>query len=49
LFEDYSNKLSALLGAFSTERFRVNAGERELYRDFDGQWKRWDRTSLSWV
>ncbi|WP_106087961.1 alkaline phosphatase D family protein [Enhygromyxa salina] len=49
LFTDYSDNLNALLGAFATERFRVNAGERELYRDFGGEWKRWDRTSLSWV
>lgn len=49
LFTDYSANLNALLGAFSTERFRVNAGERELYRDLDGEWKRWDRDSQSWV
>jgi alkaline phosphatase D len=31
------------------ERFRVYAGERELYRDFDGEWRRWDRDSMTWV
>jgi alkaline phosphatase D len=49
LFTDYSGDLGALLAAFVTERFRVNAGERELYRDFDGEWRRWDRESVSWV
>lgn len=49
LLSDYANNMSALLGAFTTERFRVNAGERELYRDFSGAWKRWDRAMMTWV
>ncbi|KIG13844.1 Phosphodiesterase/alkaline phosphatase D [Enhygromyxa salina] len=49
LFKDYAGNLSALLGAFAMERFRVNAGERELYRDFSGDWRRWDRDTQAWV
>ncbi|HVI01249.1 MAG TPA: alkaline phosphatase D family protein [Enhygromyxa sp.] len=49
LLSDYGADIGALLGAFTTERFRVNAGERELYRDFSGEWRRWDRESMTWV
>jgi alkaline phosphatase D len=49
LLSDYANNLSALLGGFTTERFRVNAGERELYREISGTWRRWDRTTMMWV
>lgn len=49
LLSDYSDRVSELLGQFTTERFRVNAGERELYRELDGQWRRWDRETMAWV
>ncbi|MFO7561364.1 MAG: alkaline phosphatase D family protein [Enhygromyxa sp.] len=49
LLSDYGDDLSGLLGAFTSERFRVNAGERELYREIDGEWKRWDRETMMWV
>lgn len=34
---------------FATERFRVVSGQRELYRDFEGTWRRWDAESYAWV
>ena len=49
LLSDYGDDIPGLLGAFTTERFRVNAGERELYRDFSGEWRRWDRDTMTWV
>jgi alkaline phosphatase D len=49
LLTDYGERLPELLAAFETERFRVNAGERELYRDFGGEWRRWDRATMTWV
>ncbi|PRQ02205.1 Phospholipase D precursor [Enhygromyxa salina] len=49
LLTDQSGNLSSLLGAFSVERFRVNAGERELYRDFDGEWRIWNRDTMVWT
>ncbi|MCH9683761.1 MAG: alkaline phosphatase D family protein [Deltaproteobacteria bacterium] len=38
-----------LTGEFITERFRVLPGSRDLYRDFDGTWRRWDATTRTWV
>jgi alkaline phosphatase D len=49
LLTDYSDNVGALQSAAFSERFRVNVGERELYRDFDGAWKRWDRDTMTWV
>lgn len=49
LLDDYGDRISELVGAFTIERFRVNAGERELYRDFDGEWRRWDRDTMTWI
>jgi alkaline phosphatase D len=49
LLTDYADNVGALTSAMTMERFRVNAGERELYRDFDGEWRRWDRTTMMWV
>lgn len=49
LLTDASGDLSGLMGDVTLERFRVNAGERELYRDFDGQWRRWDRAAMTWM
>jgi alkaline phosphatase D len=46
---DYGRDQAALAGRFVATRFRVNAGERELYRDFDGVWKRWDTATITWV
>lgn len=49
LLTDQSGDLSGLESTLTTERFRVNAGERELYRDFNGEWRRWDRATMTWV
>jgi len=49
LMTDSSNDVGSLAGMVTMERFRVNAGERELYRDFDGEWRRWDPTTMAWV
>lgn len=34
---------------FTTERFKVDVGSRDLFRDFDGVWRRWDPETYSWV
>jgi alkaline phosphatase D len=39
----------ALASMFSTERFKVDAGSRALWRDFDGVWRQWDPGSNAWV
>jgi alkaline phosphatase D len=31
------------------ETFKVNAGERELYRSMEGTFKKWDMTQVKWV
>jgi alkaline phosphatase D len=49
LLTDYSDDLATLTSQVTMQRFRVNAGERELYRDFDGEWRRWDRATMMWV
>jgi alkaline phosphatase D len=49
LLTNYADNVGALANAVTLERFRVNAGERELYRDFDGQWRRWDRATMTWM
>ncbi len=49
LMTDSSGNVGALAGMVTMERFRVNAGERELYRDIDGEWRRWDPTTMAWV
>ena len=49
LLTDYADQLDVVEAAIGSERFRVNAGERELYRDFDGEWRRWDRATMTWV
>jgi alkaline phosphatase D len=49
LLTDYTDNVAALTSELTMERFRVNAGERELYRDFDGEWRRWDRATMRWV
>jgi alkaline phosphatase D len=41
--------LDAIRGAQIIERFRVPAGERELEREIDGAWARWDPVSYRWV
>ncbi len=38
-----------LSGEYAIERFRVLPGARDLYRDFDGVWQRWDAATQSWV
>jgi alkaline phosphatase D len=48
------DQVSTNLGAdldshFSSVRFKVNAGSRDLYRDFDGTWKKWSTDQMDWV
>ena len=39
----------ALAELFTTERFKVDAGSRTLWRDFDGVWRSWDPATNAWV
>ena len=38
-----------VMSAFEMTRFEVRAGSPELYREFDGTWRRWDDTAIDWV
>ena len=38
-----------LTAKFTTEKFRVEAGQREIYRDDNGTWKRWDPATNRYV
>ena len=37
-----------LASHFSVERFRVLPGSRDLYREIEGNWARWDPTTQQW-
>lgn len=39
----------ALSQNFTVERFRVLPGARDLYREIEGEWQRWDAPTRSWV
>ena len=39
----------ALAAKFTSERFKVEAGSRELYKEIAGAWKRWDYDTFSYV
>src|SRR5690606_30709559 len=49
LLTDQGDDVAGLQAAVEVERFRVNAGERALYRDFDGEWRRWDHETMTWT
>lgn len=49
LLTNQGDDVAGLQAAVEVERFRVNAGERALYRDFDGEWRRWDHETMTWV
>jgi alkaline phosphatase D len=49
LLTNYSDDVAGLEAEVTLERFRVNAGERELYREIEGEWRRWDRDTMTWV
>jgi alkaline phosphatase D len=36
-------------GLFRITRFKVDAGAPELFRDFNGEWRRWDPAMRDWV
>ncbi len=46
---DYSQLITNLEAALSQERFKSIAGENNLYKDFDGTWKKWDAMTRAWV
>ncbi|MCY1012691.1 alkaline phosphatase D family protein [Nannocystis pusilla] len=46
---DYEGMDDALAGKFKREKFQVKAGQRDLFRDFAGTFKRWDPTTNTWV
>ena len=46
---DYEGMEEALAGLFTRERFKVKAGQRDLFRDFSGTFKRWDPETNTWV
>ncbi|MCA9565896.1 MAG: alkaline phosphatase D family protein, partial [Myxococcales bacterium] len=38
-----------LQSEFETIKFKVDAGSPEIYRDFDGTWRRWDSEAIEYV
>jgi hypothetical protein len=50
IFLDLEQSPAAELAAkFSSVRFKVEAGKRDLYKEVDGAWKRWDYDSNRYV
>jgi alkaline phosphatase D len=50
IFIDHEALPAADLAAkFSTTRFKVEAGKRELFMEIGGAWKRWDYDATNWV
>lgn len=50
IFVDLESKPAEELAAkFTTVRFKVEAGSRELYKEIAGAWKRWDYDTYSYV
>jgi alkaline phosphatase D len=46
---DYEGKDGDLLGLFKTEKFKVKAGQRDLFSEIGGTFKRWDPEMHAWV
>lgn len=46
--EDYSDRPEDLASAYSTQRFKVVAGESELYKNESGEWVRWNPHAFEW-
>lgn len=46
---DYAGRDGELAALFKTEKFKVEAGKRELLREIGGAYKRWDPASNAWV
>ncbi|UQA58887.1 alkaline phosphatase D family protein [Polyangium aurulentum] len=46
---DYTGKDGELEGKFVQTRFKAVAGKSDVFKDVDGQWKRWDPETLAWV
>lgn len=46
---DYEGKDDALMPLFRIEKFKVEAGKRDLLREIDGAYKRWDPATNAWV
>lgn len=46
---DYSTIEGGVSAKVSTEMFKAVAGEKNLYKNVDGAWKRWDVATLAWV
>ena len=50
IFKDHEQLPAAELAAkFSTSRFKVEAGKRDLFMEIDGAWKRWDYDTSRFV
>jgi alkaline phosphatase D len=46
---DFTGNESTFEQGITTVRFKTVAGENNLYRDFDGTWKRWDQATVTYV
>jgi alkaline phosphatase D len=47
--QSFEGALPTLKSRLKKEVFKINAGEKELYRQMEGAFKRWDATEVKWV
>lgn len=47
--ENYTGKTDALLKLIEKTVFKATAGKKDIFKQIDGAWKRWDTATLDWV
>lgn len=47
--ENYTDKTDAFFKLIQKTLFKTIAGQKDLYKQIDGAWKRWDTATLAWV
>jgi alkaline phosphatase D len=47
--ENYTGKTDAFLKLVEKTAFKATAGKKDIFKQIDGAWKRWDTTTLDWV
>jgi alkaline phosphatase D len=47
--KNYNGKTDDFIKVIQKTVFKTTAGKKDLYKQIDGAWKRWDVTQLDWV
>ncbi len=47
--KNYTGKTADFVKLIQTTVFKTTAGTKDLYKQIDGAWKRWDVTTLAWI